>query len=287
MLERPLFLEYPNLSGVLEGRNHTHEVPTWLQQFAIPYPQQVRRRHVGVEIEVEDCTHLACSPMGWEMDRDGSLRGEYALEYKTLFPCSLETAWGRLQGWKAMVDNVRAQYKKAFNFSERTSIHVHVDVRDLRLSQIKNIVKLYLIFERSFFDKVGRHRRHNIFCVPVSESVATQRYFIRAENWMRKWEKYAALNIAPVRHFGTVEFRAMAGTDNIHLILQWMLLCTSLVEFAKHTHDADIAEIISSIKSESQYERLAQRIFGPVLAGALTFFPDEMDQAASVAKMIN
>lgn len=257
-------------------------LPSFVADWELPYTKGTFQRHVGVEIEVENTVDI--KPQGWIVERDGSLRGDTAREYKSKFPCTCLDAFERLDDIYSRINAVREKKGKGmFDFNERTSIHVHVDVRDLSINQAKSAIKLYMIFEKSFFDLVGRERLHNIFCIPVSESNVFNRN--RGREWWQQWDKYCALNAQPVAGFGTLEFRQMMGNDNVRLIKSWVLLLASLVEYAKNTSPQAIDEEINTLKVESQYMHLARRIFGPVLADTLTIFPEEADCAATATKL--
>lgn len=279
MQKRPIFLD---MMGLNQRYDEIRKFPSWIFTFDLPYPKQTFQRHVGIEIEVEDT--LDIKPKGWSVEKDGSLRGAAAREYKTLMPCTCLNAFGNLDDIYSRINSCREKNPNAFKFSERTSIHVHVDVRDLTIEQIKGAMKLYMIFEKSFFDLVGRERKHNVFCIPLSDSYISAKVMDR-NDWWRMWEKYCAFNAQPVASFGTLEFRQMSGNDNVELIKTWVLMLSSLIEFAKQKDLAHIEELIDSLKVESQYMQLARNIMGEQLANKLTIFPDESDNAATATKM--
>jgi hypothetical protein len=282
-MEKPLFLINRDLS------RKWVKVEDWkvpIHGYGINYPQDVFNRHVGIEIEVEQCGDNRLPAFAhWMVERDGSLRGENAYEFKTTFPKTCHDAMLALDEFFTMVRQRRGTKRpELFDFSERTSIHVHVDARDLTESQIKTAVKMYMIFERSFFDLVGRDRRHNIFCIPISESAVLGAR--KGQFFWGHWEKYCALNLATLNSFGRIEFRLMAGNDNMELIQSWVLLLSCLVDFATRITTEEATSIINSLKTESQYHQLAVRIFGERLANSLTMFPEASDSAASLTKLL-
>jgi hypothetical protein len=158
-------------------------------------------------------------------------------------------------------------------------------VRDLTEEQIKSMVKLYMIYEKSFFDLVGRERRHNIFCIPISESSLLNGGRGR-DSWWQHWEKYSACNLQPLANFGTVEFRIMAGNDNMELISTWVLMLCALAEYAAHNTPENVDETIDTLKTESHYMLLADNIFGCNMSRLLTIFPEASDSAASLTKLL-
>lgn len=284
-MEKPLFLIFPKLA---QRYKEKFDFPKAYPSTSGLLDKDVLGRHIGIEIEVEECgmAQLLGGPgMGkWIIERDPSLRGEDAHEFKTSFPCTCAEGIDALAAWFGMVAKARKDGAGIFSFSERTSIHIHVDIRDLTLSQIKAAVKLYMIFEKSFFDFVGRHRFHNIFCVPLLESEIVNSPL--KATWWRKWEKYCAINLATLEQYGTIEFRAMAGNDNQTLITHWLLTLVKLIDYAsKHTLQEVEAEI-NELKMESQYRIMANNIFGAELAQHLVIFPEVSDMAASLSKQL-
>lgn len=282
MKSLPLYRKNHNLS------KRWHQLPAELLKHVdtkgVPYQEEVLQRHVGIEIECEKCGDTAFRLSRWQVERDGSLRGEDAYEFKTMFPSTCYDSLLALQEFFSRVEHLRKAGRAMFDFSERTSIHVHIDVRDLTEEQIKSMVKLYMIYEKSLFDLVGRERRHNIFCIPLCESNLLNGG--RLGSWWQHWEKYSACNLHPLANFGTVEFRIMAGNDNLDLISTWVLMLCALAEYAAHNSPEVVDETINTLKTESQYQMLADNIFGCNLSRLLTIFPEASDSAASLTKLL-
>lgn len=287
MKKRPLFLAHPQLSSCL---SNNPVIVKEEQRGRLPFPVETLSRHVGIEIEVENCGGFAAYDYPgmehWGIDRDASLRGDSAYEFKTEFPMTCFDSLKALSSFFSMVSSIREAYPKRFHFSERTSIHVHVDVRDLTEDEVKSVAKLYMIFEKSLFDFAGRARYHNIFCIPLSESSLLSDDRQQPKVWWAKWDKYCALNLKTVLTFGSVEFRAMAGNDNEELISAWVLMLASLVEYCAQTPSEKVDEIINTLKTESQYQQLADEIFGTHYSRTLTMFPNDADAAASLTKLL-
>jgi hypothetical protein len=124
--------------------------------------------------------------------------------------------------------------------SKRTSVHVHLDVRDMTGEQLVNLLLLYFVFEKPLLHYHKNIRDNNIFCLPyhkaesVVENLAEVIYFIRkgkkteVRNALGNIGKYSALNIGAVRSKGSVEFRHMGGTYDSEAILEWINIILSL-----------------------------------------------------------
>ena len=116
--------------------------------------------------------------------------------------------------------------------SKRTSVHIHVDVRDLTLTQITKFVSLYIIFEPIFYQWLSQKRARNNYCRSVYQhddirhamnlllSEATVYNFTDIVNSYCK--KYHGINLYAASTLGTIEFRAMPGTTSGKRILKWI-----------------------------------------------------------------
>ena len=270
MIEKPLFMRNRDLHGAYASGPVTPP----LSVAKVPYLEETLQRNVGIEIEVEQCGKEKFSLFSgmhvWIVETDQSLRGVNAFEFKSVFPITCAEGIIGIENFFRMVDILREQKKAKFAFSERTSIHVHVDVRDLTETQIKAAVKLYAIFENSFFDLIGRDRKHNIFCIPVCETAV---FDDKHGDWRGNWDKYCAINLATLDSYGTLEFRGMAGNDNPQLIIAWIMIVTALVEYANQHTLEHVEKLIDDLKTESHYMELAVKLFGEAYAQNLTIFP--------------
>lgn len=122
--------------------------------------------------------------------------------------------------------------------SPRTSIHVHVNVLDMTVGQLRKLMLMYLILEPIFF-KISGSRHNNIFCVPLVHSILPLERFFNTQNQdnffnaIEHWTKYAALNCKPMLATGSIEFRHHCGTKEYEDIEAWMLFIDDLFNFAK------------------------------------------------------
>src|SRR5687767_14683299 len=89
--------------------------------------QQPGKFIAGVELEIEDTDGVSGGlPHGWHSEEDGSLRN-YGMEFISP-PLPAETLMGHFEGIHAKLVSHSGQKK---HFSDRTSIHVHVNCLDL------------------------------------------------------------------------------------------------------------------------------------------------------------
>lgn len=222
---------------------------------------------MGVEIETENCRHGAgtygdrLSGLGWQVTTDGSLRG-VAFEFISL-PMK----------HKHLIPQLEAFYKVTGftedNYTDRCSIHVHVNCTDLTVDQLSSVALIYSIFEETLFSFVGNNRDSNIYCIPWNQC----RYNTRIVNNInrslsvvpKQWQKYTALNLVPLQSIGTVEFRHMHGSANIPKITTWLNLIGSIFQYATRTEFAEVTTTIKQLNTFSNYEQFFHQVFGELL----------------------
>lgn len=171
----------------------------------------------GVELEVESVKDWKDLPHGWIVETDGSLRNE-GREFISppLSRSSLETHF------KMLHTNNLKYFPEWEPFTERTSIHVHVNVLDQTPEQVKSIVLWYALFEPVFFAMVAPVRRNNIHCVGLDQTFLNETYKRSLPLFVQKWHKYTALNLLPVKSQGTIEFRHMDGHNDSTRFNEWV-----------------------------------------------------------------
>lgn len=183
----------------------------------------------GTELEIEAVMGGNWAA-GWQKTTDGSLRNEGA---EFISP-PLET--------KALVDGFKQihatfqKYNDFPKFSERTSIHVHVNCLDLTQQQVRAIVLWYALFEPVFFAMVEPNRANNIHCVPLDQTSLSKQYKQELPTIIDKWSKYTALNLLPLQSQGTIEFRHMEGHDDAARFEWWLKTLENLWAYGRdHT----------------------------------------------------
>jgi hypothetical protein len=209
---------------------------------------------IGIEVEVENIHNTGNINHSWRIERDGSLRNN-GLEFisKPLKPEQVETA----------IEHLFDALDKQAHFSPRTSVHVHMNCRELTFMQVYNIVLLYQCFEDLLYDFAGRERKKSIFCVPIGN---TNYYnnFRRAlsSGDLVNWNKYTGLNIAPLREYGTIEFRHLRGTSNKAIIYKWLHFLYKLYTFAVNKTTDQLEAMIIEYSNTRNFQEFGERVFG-------------------------
>ena len=207
---------------------------------------------IGVEVELENVRltdrHRRQLVKGglWRIHEDGSLRDngrEFIMqETATGQPLMGADITRALDTFKGYIDMAKDDNKLP-KATPRTSLHVHMDVRDLEKEEFARFILLYYAFEDILFKWVGEDRHLSNFCRPASSNYDI---ITRAANLLggvhpfrhliEDGNKYDALNYQVVRQLGSVEIRSMHGTYDTDLILRWINILMRLREACKDTN---------------------------------------------------
>ena len=221
-------------------------------------------RLIGLELETENIPY---DPVGYLNkfvlgERDGSLRsidGHYSFEYITQ-PMTYSDTVGVLE---TFFKSAGFTHK---NYTERCSVHVHVNCQDLTVEQLQSICLLYQTFEPLLFAFVGGDRDKNIFCVPWSESVLNWYLIstiIESDQYkFAQWQKYTALNLVPLATYGTIEFRHLPGTCDMGLITSWLNIIGCLFRHALKHSINEIKDQVVNLNTTSKYVDICETVFG-------------------------
>jgi len=217
---------------------------------------------VGLELEIErwptppeDCRHR-----GFTFTSDGSLRNS-GVEAITK-PTKLKNIPNLLKSFFTHFEVTED------NYSDRCSIHVHVNCQDLSVEQVRTICLLYQAVERILFNFVDDSRRGNIFCVPWCESGVADRFVPRflddPVSTIRIWQKYSALNLLPLRELGTIEFRHLEGTCDLGKIITWLDIISHIFSYATSVDYQELKTTILKMNTVSNYGEFINTVFGDV-----------------------
>lgn len=158
----------------------------------------------------------------WKVQPDGSING-----WEIVSPPLTDT-----EELKKVVHVLRKELKVRCN--KKTGLHVHHDISDLNLNQIKNLYRLYNKYEaNAIYSIINPSRRRSSYCSPISplmekiESASTIEDFKNVTH-----SRYYNLNQKAYIKYGTIEFRHHQGTTNINEILAWIEFTHKLIETA-------------------------------------------------------
>lgn len=208
---------------------------------------------VGLEVEVEGNKFPKGEednyiPQVWGYHHDGSLRGldnaEYVLRKPLPFkdvPKALEQLWSMFSKYGTVLDD-----------SNRTSVHVHMNVQDFYLNRLCSFFAIYFAVEELLSAWAGSHRMGNLFCMRGKDAPAI---ITRIKDFIRNDGKtqfssgmhYSGLNAGALFKFGSIEVRLMSGTDDVNRILQWVEMCRRIYDLSADFKDPrSVCELFSS-----------------------------------------
>lgn len=186
--------------------------------------------HFGIECEIEsikdtgDINHEL-----WGIKPDGSLRNN-GQEFISV-PITKEQA---IAAFKNLHQTLQVFDRKA-QFSPRTSIHVHVNCKNMTKEQVKSTLLYYAMFEEVVFSLVQPSRRDNIHCVALSDTHLPSRYSTDIPALCAAWSKYTAFNLKPLAGYGTIEFRHSDGHGDVERFTEWLTVLDNLATLGKTT----------------------------------------------------
>jgi len=277
----------PNVGNLL-GHSHTR-----LQRQASS--ALVSTSYVGVEVELEEVGNANWELDYWNVERDGSLRRN-GLEFnfrEPLFGVDIIAALDELERGMAMYGE---RFPLGTVIDDNTSVHVHVDCRDLDTEQLHNFILTAILFEQVLFKYAAPERENNIFCLPLTRaedelSVAGRIAGTLTENssdglrmYSSEAAKYSSINLSALHEFGSIEFRAHKGEWRKDPLLRWTNILLRLKESAKEsiiTKDTYYNAVFNT-----HPRSLLNNVFGEELASHL-YNTDIDRQLTTGAKLIN
>lgn len=182
----------------------------------------------------------------WRIVNDGSLRNGGA-EFVSI-PVAGVNITQALEQFDTFIED------KDLTISERAGVHVHLDMTDATLKQLRNFLVVYTIYEKDIFNYVDEDRMNNPYCVPITESLELQDLLSsfsgsdrNIHSAVNRWPKYSALNCAALLRYGTLEFRMHEATLDTARMLEFINLILSMKRFVFTNPKITIQTIIDSV----------------------------------------
>lgn len=211
---------------------------------------------VGLEIEVEGGPWDRDVPAKWRATADGSLRGN-GVEFVTRGPVKADTVARNVRELVASMPGA------TWDFSYRTSVHVHVNVQHLTIGQWLSYIVAYGIAEEVLINQWAPERAGNKFCLRFCDADAALEAVLAGVTrnnplgHLDNGYKYAACNLNATQRMGTLEFRSLGGTNDPDRLQAWVNVLVSLRSYAERFHDPkDIIQDFS-IRGPEEWFRAA------------------------------
>jgi len=206
-----------------------------------PSPLLPTNDFVGVEVELEGFAfqrEWRFESNFWDVKDDPSLRGG-GKEFLYHAPLNGEDVITSLSEFDTFIEWYEDHYgKDKIDCSERTSVHVHLDVRNMTSQQLLNLGLVNMTFEPALLRVFGPGREDSNYCLPMSKG--TDRF--RLAGLMKddipsvitalNSSKYSSFNTLPVKTQGSVEFRIHVGTKNGSDLMNWICVILWMKKYA-------------------------------------------------------
>lgn len=247
--------------------------PTAVKRTCLPSDKMlIPNRLVGIEVEVEGWpypTNDTKNPISnhisefWAGKADGSLRNN-GIEFMTqpILGSDIISAL-------ALFEEGMAQVAAKIKFSVRTSVHVHVDVRDLTSEELRSVILMYSILERLIFNEIFPTRRDSVFCVPLYSENGVKNRIVsifdsiaqgeqnKVFDTLRSTPRYMGLNLAAIIKYSTIEFRHSIGTARKEVLTNWLNTIFGII----NAKDIPYNVLVDSLVDTKQVQRLIARAF--------------------------
>lgn len=238
---------------------------------------------IGVEVEVEGCKTKLPTGDGnqyWRQEADDSLRNNGA---EFVFA---EPLWGA-DVIKAVQFLCVSAKMRQWVISERTGLHVHMDVREMELDKFRNFCVMYALMEKPLYRWIGDNRDKNIHCLAwftaegdLKEIGKIFKVPGHASGVIKQLNRYSGLNLNALDKYGSVEFRHMKSTFDSTRVIDWINMILSL-RLAAIAWNGKTDEIIKEFKILGPFTFM-HRVFGPRLTAKL-WYPDFVYEAKGYA----
>ena len=231
---------------------------------------------VGLEIEVEgsgfpktyeddeDCDESDLIPAQWRYTHDGSLRGFDNAEYVLVRPLEFEDVPEAIDDlWKMFKD-----YGSKLDESNRTSVHVHLNVQEFRLNRLCAFAGLWFCVEDLLVRWCGDHRVGNMFCLRASDApvIVSKLRKLVVNGDVRGITNddglhYAGFNTQALAKFGSIEIRTLRGATDPTVIKTWVAILERIYTISEHYQDDP--RTVCQLFSGRHYRDFIQEILGP------------------------
>lgn len=192
-------------------------------------------------------SYVQNAPSGyWEVTTDSSAgSGSGAMGYEVVSPI--------LQGRKGLEDLEKVcdtLNEMDARVNVRCGLHVHHDISDLGVEQIKEAYSLYMKYEDGIDSIMPPSRRGmeggNGYCQSLKNySLKELKECETKDDLLRLFSsRYIKLNFQSYRSIGTLEFRQHSGTTNYEKISNWIKLSQLFVTNAKKKKKARVPKEI-------------------------------------------
>lgn len=214
-------------------------------------------RNCGVSHQFESYNHTTRNH--WKFTTDSSISGSNGREM-------VSPVLSGNEGLRSLRSACKALRLSAAKVNRSCGVHVHLDVNDFTVENMRALVKNWFLLETQF-DKmmpVSRRADNNTYCKSLSSLFTKRQLFAHIDACTTINEivnlfetRYVKLNLKSYLRYGTVEFRHHSGTTMFSKIKNWVLICARLVEFSKQNEV--LLSNVNQILDENLQEYVEER----------------------------
>lgn len=223
-------------SKVVTGREEK-TIGIEIEFFNVYYNDVViELRRAGIQVSFEGYTHQVMNT--WKLVTDVSVTGTNTGKGKGLELVSPPLTSTEMERQLKIVSEVLNDL--GAKVDKTCGLHVHHDIQDLNLENIKNIYRLYNKHIDSIEEimptsrtKAFQERTSHGYCKGLNER--DMAYIERATSIreLQTMNRYKVINFQSYVKYGTVEFRQHSGTIDFAKMFNWIMITQSLVASAK------------------------------------------------------
>lgn len=203
-----------------------------------------RNGDVGIEIEAEGDINPLNQVTGsrWGLKQENSLRNN-GFEMATNTPLLIKNIPETIDQYKALTKGSKFDLN-----SWRTSVHVHCNYSKSTIGDVYRLAMAFWMFEGLFTKLNGSNRQGNVHCLRLQDADGTFTFLREALTGVQPFMndqnaqeyRYAAMNLASLAKFGSVEFRFMKFPENLDDISMWARTLHNLCEASRGMSFAEI-----------------------------------------------
>lgn len=144
---------------------------------------------------------------------------------------------------------LKAKKQEPYLKGNRCSTHVHINVTDLTVPELKNFILFSYLCEPALLDTCSKDRRHNSFTVGIERTRDFDWILANIQDNNLQFNvdmaKYRAIGLNSLYSLGSLEFRMFNGSCDQGQILDWI----NFIQEIKHiaTTRGDMRQLVLSI----------------------------------------
>lgn len=204
----------------------------------------------------------------WNYHADHSLRGRDNAEYVFNGP----QKFADVEKYIKNLWNGLKKYGTKLDVSNRTSVHVHLNVLNWHLNRLVSFVALYYAVEDILAEWCGDHRVGNLFCLrgrDAPNNITSFMNFVASEGGtgFDSNMHYAALNFEAIQKYGSIEIRLLRGVTEAEDAIFWVKVLQRLYELsAKYPDPRTICEMFSGQGPVTFVEEILGEFYDPIIS---------------------